>query len=262
MSPKENSLQASVYSHPSYYDVLFNSSWKREYEFLLHVFETYASVPVKRVFEPACGTGRLLWRLARDSFQVSGLDLNRKSIVFCNRRMKRHGFGEAAFYGDIAVDLKLDHPIDAAFNLVSSFCHLTSEAQAESHLRLMADALRPGGLYLLGFHLRPKGIAECESESWQCRRGALSLSSHLKAVHWSEKERIETIEFRITAQTPNKTVHLLDRFPLRTYTLAQFRQLLRKVGRFEVVQTYNFAFEPTKLNSSIEDVIFILKKSF
>jgi len=259
-SPKENSLQASIYDYPSYYEVLFNSSWKREYEFLLHAFETYASVPVKRVFEPACGTGRLLWRLARAGFQVRGLDLNQKSIAFCNRRMKRYGFSEAAFYGDIAVDLKLDRPIDAAFNLVSSFCHLTNETQAENHLRLMADALRPGGLYLLGFHLRPKGVAECDSESWTCRRGTLSLASHLKAVHWNEKERTETIEFRITAQTPGKTVHLFDRFPFRTYTLTQFRQLLRKVGRFEVTQTYNFTFEPSQLNSSSEDVIFVLKK--
>ncbi|MCL2303836.1 MAG: methyltransferase domain-containing protein [Planctomycetaceae bacterium] len=258
---QENSLQASVYDYPSYYDVLFSLSWKREYEFLLHAFETYASIPVKRVFEPACGTGRFLWRLAKEGFQVRGLDLNRKSITFCNRRMKRHGLADAAFYGNIAVDLKLNRPIDAAFNLVSSFCHLTSEVQAENHLRLMADVLRPGGVYLLGLHLKPKGVAECESESWSCRRGSLLLSSHLKTIHGNEKERIETIEFRITAQTPNKIVHLLDRFPFRTYTLAQFRKLLRKIGRFEVVQTYNFAFEPCKPNASSEDVIFVLKKS-
>jgi len=261
MPSTENFLQASIYDYPSYYDLLFNSSWKREYEFLLHAFEMYASVPVKRVFEPACGTGRLLWRLARDGFQVRGLDLNQKSIKFCNQRMKRHGFPDAAFYGDIAVDLKQDRPIDAAFNLVSSFCHLTTETQAVNHLRLIADALRPGGLYLLGFHLKPKGIAECDAESWVCRRGSLSLSSHLKAVHWNEKKRVETIEVRFTAQTPNKTVHLLDRFPFRTYTLAQFRQLLHKVRRFEVVQTYNFTFEPCQPNSSSEDVVFVLRKN-
>ena len=261
MFPNEKHFRASIYDYPSYYDVLFNSSWKREYDFLLHAFETYASIPVKRVFEPACGTGRFLWRLARAGFQVSGLDLNRKSVAFCNRRMRRYGFADAAFYGDIAVDLKLDRPIDAAFNLVGSFCHLAQESQAENHLRLMADALRPGGLYLLGFHLKPRGIAKCGSESWSCRRGSLSLSSHLKAVDWNEKERTETIEVRITAKTPNKTVHLFDRFPFRTYTLTQFRRLLRKVGCFEVIRTCDFTYEPAKTDSSSEDVIFVLKKS-
>jgi len=259
MVQNEKSFQASVYDYPSYYDVLFNSSWKREYEFLLHALETYASIPIKRVFEPACGTGRFLWRLAKDGFQVHGLDLNRKAVAFCNRRMRRHGFADAALCGDIAVDLQLDRPIDAAFNLVSSFCHLTQEKQAENHLRLIADALRPGGLYLLGFHLKPQGTAECGSERWSARRGSLSLSSHLQSVRWNEKERTETIEIRITAQKPNGIVRLFDRFEFRTYTLAQFRNLLRKIGRFEVVQTYNFLYEPIKPNPSTEDVIFVLR---
>jgi len=259
MIPNDQTFHASVYDYPSYYDVLFNSSWKREYEFLLHAFKTHASIPVKRIFEPACGTGRFLWRLAKDGFQVRGLDLNRKAVAFCNRRMRRHGFADAALCGDITVDLRLDRPIDAAFNLVSSFCHLTHEKQAENHLWLIADALRPGGLYLLGFHLKPQGIAECGSESWTARRGSLSLSSHLKSVHWNEKERTETIEIQMTAQKPHGTVHLFDRFEFRTYTLVQYRNLLRKVGRFEVVQSYNFMFEPIKPDSTTEDVIFVLK---
>ena len=261
MSLIEQTFQASVYDYPSYYDVLFNSAWKREYGFLLHAFAAHASIPVKKVFEPACGTGRLLWRLAKDGFQVSGLDLNRKAIAFCNRRLRRHGLADAAFYGDMAADLPSDRPMDAAFNLVSSFCHLTEAAQAENHLKLIADALRPGGIYLLGFHLKPQGIAECEAENWECRRGALSLTSHLKTVGWNKKERMETIEFRMTATTPNQTVHLLDQFPFRTYTLKQFQMLLQKIGRFEVVQTYDFSCEPIPLNSQTEDVIFVLKNS-
>ncbi len=254
-------VHGSVYDHPSYYDVLFNSTWKREYDFLLNTFKAHASIPVKRVFEPACGTGRFLWRLAKDGFEVSGLDLNRKSVAFCNQRMRRHGFSDAAFYGDIAIDLRLEKPIDVAFNLVSSFCHLTGEKQAENHLRLVADALKPGGLYLLGFHLKPRGIPECESESWNCRRGSLQLRSHLKTVHWDPKKRTEMIEFRITAETPNKTVHLLDRFPFRTYTLEQFRKTLREVGSFELVATYDFSFEPLELDTLSEDVVFVLRKT-
>ena len=261
MQKINQTVQESVYDHPSYYDVLFNSTWKREYDFLLYAFRKLSPIPVNRVFEPACGTGRLLWRLAKDGFDVSGLDLNPKAVAFCNRRMRRHGFADAAFYGDISTDLKLGTPVDAAFNLISSFCHLTEKNQAENHLRLVADSLRPGGLYLLGFHLKPRGIAECESESWTCRRGDLRLRSQLKTVHWNQTKRLETIEFRIQAETPNKTVQLLDRFPFRTYTLSQFQNLLRKINQFEVVQTYDFSFEPIKLDQTTEDVVFALKRN-
>ncbi len=252
-------IEGNVYDYPSYYDVLFNSSWKAEYRFLHHAFENFAKGRVRWVFEPACGTGRLLWRLAKDGFAVSGLDLNSKAVAFCNRRMRRHGLVPAAILGDIAVDLGLEEPIDAAFNLVSSFCHLTTEQQAEKHLRLIAEALRPGGVYLLGFHLKPRGVAECDSERWVCRRGSLGLSTELKSVAWDRRRRIETIEFRINAATPSRTVALFDRFPFRTYTLPQFRALLQKIESLELAATFDFSFEETELDDDSVDVVFVLK---
>ncbi|MGL6194477.1 MAG: class I SAM-dependent methyltransferase [Thermoguttaceae bacterium] len=253
-------ITGNIYDYPSYYDVIFTTAWKAEYTFIRKCFELHAKGPVQRVFEPACGTGRFLWRLAKDRFTVSGLDLNPKAVNFCNRRMRRHGFDETAFLGDISVDLKLHEPIDAAFNMVSSFCHLTTEKQAEKHLQLIAESLRPGGIYILGFHLKPKGVAECDSESWRCRHGSLSITSDLRSVSRDEKKRIEIIEFRICAESPIKVVNLFDRFEFRTYTHQQFLSLLKKINSLENVACYNFGFEPITLDEYSEDVIFVLRK--
>ncbi len=78
-----------IYDYPQYYDLVYGSDWKAEFDFLLNCFERYATPHVRRVFEPACGTGRLLIKLAPAGYEVSGNDLNAKSIRYCNRRLER-----------------------------------------------------------------------------------------------------------------------------------------------------------------------------
>ena len=253
-------IYGSVYDHPKLYDVLFSVEWKREIEFLNTCFRHYGSGPVRRLFEPACGTGRLLWRLGKQGFDVSGLDLNPHSVAFCNRRLRKHGLPETAIVGDMT-DFRLKRPVDAAFNLVSSFLYLTTEESAREHLRRMAAALRPKGLYLLGFHLIPRGTASCSEESWSTARGTLALHSQLRSISRNASKRRETIEFRIRAATPTTTYELIDTFPMRTYTAAQFRRLLTDVAVFDVLETFDFKMDhPIRIDGGTEDVVFVLQR--
>src|SRR6056297_813849 len=93
--------EANVYDFPQYYDLVYGSDWKAEFEFLRGTFSRYADQPVVSVFEPACGTGRLLYRLGQAGFEVSGLDLNPRAVQYCNKRLERHGLRPAAWVGDM-----------------------------------------------------------------------------------------------------------------------------------------------------------------
>ena len=53
-------VSASIYDYPKYYDLLFGSDVAAEFRFLKACFTKHAGCDVTRVFEPACGTGRLL----------------------------------------------------------------------------------------------------------------------------------------------------------------------------------------------------------
>ena len=52
-----------------------------------------AAVPqsVTELPEPACGTGRLMFRMAQAGYDVAGLDLNEKAVDFSNARLEKHG---------------------------------------------------------------------------------------------------------------------------------------------------------------------------
>ncbi len=261
-------ILGSIYDHPKLYDVLFSDNGGAEIDFLLACSRRYGiGKRVSRYFEPACGTGRLLWRLGKAGQEISGLDLNPGAVDFCNRRLRRHLLPELAIVGDMThfslADLSQKKPFDIAFNFVSSFLHLLDDASALAHLEAIADALSPGGIYLLGFHLWPRGETCCAQESWSVRRGRLAVHSRLARTAIDRRKRIETVEFRVEATTPKKRYEVIDTFPLRLWTVATFQHLLEKSDRFDVLETFDFDFDmtrPVRVDSKTEDVVYVLRK--
>jgi SAM-dependent methyltransferase len=255
-------LSGNLYDHPRYYDLVFGSDWHAEYQFLLACFQRYAGCQVQRVFEPACGTGRLLYRLAKSGFETSGLDLNPRAVDYCNRRLKRHQLPPSAFVGDMT-DFRLRRRVDAAFNMINSFRHLSDESLAEAHLRCVTRILRRGGLYVLGIHLLPTSGLPINGESWSARRGNLCVTSNLWIVKRDVRRREELYRMTCNIYTPTETYRLADEFTFRTYTARQFDQLLARVRDFEVAATHDFSYRithPIKIRSDTEDVVYVLRK--
>lgn len=255
-------VPGNLYDFPKYYDIVFGSDWKEEFQFLEAAFQKHAQRSVSRVFEPACGTGRLLFRLAKAGYDVAGNDLNPHAVRYCNDRLQRHGFPATASVGDMA-DFRVKKKFDAAFNMINSFRHLPSEQLAEDHLRCIAAALKMGGLYVLGLHLTPTKGPRLESEEWVGRRGNLTVLSHLWSIGLDRKKRNERIGMTFDVWTPTKQFRLVDEMAYRTYTAAQFRDLLSRVNALECVETYDFHYNidrPITITATTEDVVFILRK--
>jgi SAM-dependent methyltransferase len=262
-APLRMPTAANLYDYPRYYDLVFGSDWKAEFDFLLAVFDTFAGGRVRRVFEPACGTGRLLFRLAQAGFLASGLDLNPRAVEFCNKRLARHGHQPAAFVGDMS-DFALPRPIDAAFNTINSFRHLLSEDEARNHLRCVAAALRKGGVYVLGLHLTPTEGEPLDEERWSARRGHLVINTHLKTFDLDLRRRTERCRMVLDVHTPNQSRQIVDELVFRTYTAPQLTRLLDSAPELKHVETYDFRYRidaPTEVAEDTQDVVLILKKT-
>lgn len=255
--------KGDLYDYPVYYDLIFGSDWQAEFEFLTGCFERYAKRPVKKLFEPACGTGRLLIKLAEQGYEVAGNDLNQKAIDYCNARFKRRGFPETALLGDMS-NFKLSRKVDASFNTINSFRHLLEEDQTVGHLQCMANALAKGGLYVLGLHVIPKESEDrIEEEAWNARRGNLSVNTFMWSKGIDEEKRWEYLGLKIDVWTPTKHEEIEDEMIYRTYSRHQMDELLAKVPALECVETYDFAYDfdaPIEVDDKTEDVVYILRK--
>ena len=257
-----NIIAGHLYDYPKYYDLVFGSDWKAEFDFLLQCFDKHAVRKVQRLFEPACGTGRLLIKLAQAGYEVAGNDLNPHAVSFCNARLEKKGYPGSTVVGDMS-DFKLKRKVDAAFNMINSFRHLHTEQQAVSHLQCMAAAVAKGGLYMLGLHLTPTVGSWIDREEWSARRGHLAVNSTL----WSEaidlNKREERIGMTFDIYTPTRHDQIVDEMLHRTYTEAQMNKLLAKVPELEIVETYDFCYEidhPIQIDAETEDVVYVLRK--
>jgi SAM-dependent methyltransferase len=255
-------IEASLYDFPKYYDLVYGSDWKAEFDFLEHCFAKHVTGKVKRLFEPACGTGRLLVKLAAAGYQVSGLDLNPAAIKFCNERLAKAGFKPSTFVADMC-DFTLPKPVDAAFNTINSFRHLSTQKQAVDHLRCVARALRKGGIYVLGLHLTPTSVEPMQQESWAARRGNLAVLSRLWVTDCDTRKRKESVGMSFDVYTPTKQFRIEDRVVFRTYSASQMKALITEVKDLELVETYDFGYDiknPIEVDTATEDVVYVLKR--
>ena len=255
-------ISGHLYDFPKYYDLIFGSDWAAEFRFLKQCFAKYSSRPVKRVFEPACGTGRLLVQFAKEGYEVAGNDLNAKAIDYCNARLERQGFQPTAFVGDMA-DFTVKKKYDAAYNLINTFRHLPSEETAEAHFKCVAESLNKGGLYLLGLHLIPKTRQKCTAETWTASRGPLTVVSNLWSIGIDLKKRVERIGVTYDVSTPSKSFRIKDETAFRTYTAEQMFDLIASEPRLRLVETFDFRHDiewPIEITADTEDVIYLMQR--
>ncbi|TWU58683.1 Tellurite resistance protein TehB [Rubripirellula tenax] len=256
-------IDESIYDHPKYYDLVFNADCAAEVKFIVGCGTKHCTGKTNRLFEPACGTGRLLYSLAKRDYDVAGLDLNAKAVDFCNARFRKAGRPEPAFVADMA-DFRVKRKYDIAFNTINSFRHLGTEKASREHLVCMGEAVRVGGLYLLGVHLTPTDVPPSETESWSARRGHLAINTHMWTNSRDKKTRIERFGIRFDVHSPTRSFRIVDELVLRSYTPRQMDRLIESSGCWEVVETYDFAYdlsEPIEVDSTTEDVVYVLRRT-
>ena len=200
--------------------------------------------------------------LAGRGYRMTGLDLSRPSLEYLRRRLTRRGLRALILRADMA-DFHLARPVDAAYCTFDSFRHLLGEQAARRHLQCVARSLRPGGIYILGFHLLPPDAAEECIERWSQRQGHTQVTVTLRVLATDRRRRIETLRVSLLVRDGRKVIRLRHDFPFRMYTAAEFRRLLRAVPSFELCDVYDFWYEidhPLVLDNQLSDTVFILRK--
>jgi len=262
MSSLAEVVTESIYDHPKYYDLVFGADCAAELKFIQRCAEQFATGNVKKLFEPACGTGRLLVHLAKHGYEIAGIDLNEKAIDFCNQRLEKKAIKGRTWVADMA-DFKTPKKYDLAFNTINSFRHLSTAEASLGHLRCMGEAVRRGGLYLLGIHLTPTQAAPSETESWSARRGHLAVNTHMWTIERNRRKRVERFGIRFDIHTPSRTWRIEDVLVLRSYTMPQMQQLIADSGCWDCVETYDFTYDadsPIAVDAGTEDVVYVLRR--
>jgi SAM-dependent methyltransferase len=260
--------QRDWYDTPLYYDIVFDDGTRQEADFLEAAFAKHARpARGRRLFEPACGSGRLAMEMARRGWNVNGFDGNAYMIAFAKERLAAAGL-KARVWEDWMQSFTLPKSVKGGFDLahclVSTFKYLQTEKDAAECLRRVAAALRPGGVFFLGLHLTDYDRSGAEHERWVAQRGKVEVVCNTHTWPADPKTRLEKLRTRLRITDSGRT-HLQEtRWQFRTYSAAQLKALLRKVPELEFVECYDFTYdltEPRKLDDSYADVLLVLRKT-
>jgi SAM-dependent methyltransferase len=254
-------LAANCYDYPQYYDIAFQAYTQREADFIEAACRKYCPFEVRRLLEPACGSGRLVTELAARGYQMTGFDLNQPALSYLRRRLTRRRLHAETFQAEMSA-FRLGQPVDSAYCTVSTFRHLLTEQTAGSHLECVARSLRPGGIYVLGLHVLPSTVDEY-TECWTQRRGKTKVTITLHVQHIDLRSRTENLRVCLLVRSGSKKLPLRYEFQFRTYTARQFRRLLNLVPSLELCDVYDFRYDirkPLSQNDEMTYRVFVLRR--
>lgn len=261
--------QANWYDYPQYFDLVFRDENRFEVPFFQHAFQQFAIGSVRRVLEPGCGGGRLLVEMADLGYQPTGLDISQSALRYLQRRLRRRGLHAELALADMAA-FELPDQVDAAFCTFNTFRHLLTEAAAMSHLHAVARAVRPGGIYILGFHIIPLDADPTCVERWRAKHGGTEVHVTLAVRQFDRRRRRETLRATLTAKRkqrgrqPKGTIRCQTEFDLRLYTAVQVGKLFAKIPQWQVAGIYDFDYDldqPRQLDDELTDAVFILRRT-
>ena len=209
---------------PGWYDGFFDDDWltlidqrstpernTAEVDFVVDALELRGG---ERVLDLACGIGRHSVELAHRGMRVTGLDLSAPSLERARAAAARAGVEVEFLQGDMR-RLPWKSEFDAAVNLFSSFGYFETEAQDQLVLGGVAQALRPGGRFLLEtahvfgiaqqFRARwwdelPEGALMTEHREFDLLRGRNDVSWTFVGADGSRRELRHSFRFYTAAE--------------------------------------------------------------
>ncbi len=276
----------SCYDAPRYWDLAFSDETDFEADFIQAAALKYLNTDSPAILEIGCGGGRQVVELARRGLLVTAFDLEPACVRYAQKRLQRLGLEASVFRADmadfcllrrnIAAPVPTINPIqgdsqaflspesiDVAHCFMNTFRHLNTESLARTHLQCVAFALKPGGIYLLGFHLLPPDASEEDAERWSVIHRGTRVTTSIRVLTFSRRRRIESVRFSLKVTTPKNVLRFSSDHQLRIYRADQFLSLLRSVPEFRLLDVFDFCYdlsEPLPLDDRLGDAVFVLQK--
>ena len=228
-----------AYRYPEYYDIAFGvDDPGREVDFFEEAVRRFSHVPVRRVFEVACGTAPYLGEWHRRGYRYCGLDLSPAMLDGAAAKADRLGIGAVFVAGDMRdFDPAAVGSADLIYVLLGSI-YVGSNAGFLGHLGRVAETLPAGGLYLLDSVVWFEVWSDYRRR-WTRRRGGVTVRMTYRA------EPIDLVaqtynEFVTLEVDDHGTKHRIEsRVPTQIFFPQEFLYLVELSGRFEFVGWFN-----------------------
>ena len=134
------------------YDYLMGDApYERWNQFVKKKVARYGRKETRRLLDIGCGTGELSVNLARNGFQVTGVDLSEDMLAVAQAKAEEKGVN-VEFFQQNMTELEGFEPFDCAVIFCDSLNYLQSEDEVKQTFRRIYEHLNEGGLLLFDVH--------------------------------------------------------------------------------------------------------------
>ncbi len=217
--------------------------------------------------ELACGTGRITIPLAREGFEVIGLDISREMLRIAREKLSEELPEVRARVRLLEADMSdfaLHETVSLAFIPFSSLFHLHTDEQRSSCLSCISRHLKPGGGVIVDLSPAERLANQAVGETQEFR-SSVSPSTGLLTRELGKKLSIDkeaqrvTVEHTYVEELPDgseKRYVFVDRYTWVTED--QMRGLLAEAG-FAGVEVFG-DYERQPFNDASQRMIFVARK--
>ena len=206
----------------------------------LDMYRNFAELRGSPLLELACGSGRLLLPLARDGYELTGVDNSVSMLRLAQQGLQQAGVAaRCKLVQQDMCTLHLEQKFRLAFAALGSFAHLSTRKQQQQALSAARAHLAPGGTYILD-------ISNADARYMEGVSGQL-----LHQGTWKQKDG--TLLTHFVSPASSTTMHLLD--------LTHFYDVHTQGGPVQrtIINTQLYLFERTEMELLLEHAGFVIK---
>ncbi|KNY27344.1 class I SAM-dependent DNA methyltransferase [Pseudobacteroides cellulosolvens] len=234
------------------YDVDYNK-WS---DYIEAIFKKYECKPSLMV-DLGCGTGSVCINLSKRGYEMIGVDMSCEMLSCAAEKSKENGLDILYLNQDIT-EFELYGTVDAALCLMDTVNYLTDRRKLKIFLKLVANYLNPGGLFIFDIN------SEYKLENILGNNVLYEVGkeiTYIWANNYNKKNRM--CEFDLTFFVENQGKY--DRFDElhyeRAYSIVEMENIISQTKSMEVLGIYEqFSFRKPKEES--ERIFFVCRKTY
>ena len=221
--------------------------------------EYLASLDVHPVnlLDIACGEGSFAVAMARQGYQVTGVDQSQPMIDLARERAREAGVNVNFVVADMR-DLRFVREFDLVTCFFDSMNYLLTVKDLQDAIRCAYEALRPGGYYIFDMNtIYGLAVDWMREKTYIQNEAADFIEIHQQEFDY--ENLVATMEITIFKQIGDLWERIRETHRERGYPIADLQFLLTETG-FEIAGMYGSLSKRTELQTISPRVFFVAKK--
>jgi 2-polyprenyl-3-methyl-5-hydroxy-6-metoxy-1,4-benzoquinol methylase len=234
--------------YAEYYDALSFDEFSQQCVDYLEDLLSQLRCQGKTVLDLACGTGTAAILMAKQGYQVTGVDISAAMIRIAKRKAKQAGLPVRFFRQDMH-EFNLQQKVELVTCFFDAMNHIYTYTDFAKVCKNVSRVLQPSGMFI--FDLNTEfGL----KHNWADKRTELK-KNNLHSIFvstYSARKRLAVVEATLQISKGSKTKTISSRFANRAYTSDQVYRALKHAGLVPVAEYDCFTLNPvTKISSRI-----------